>query len=54
MRNILLIATVFTGISLISCKTTSHACDAYTFKLKQEKLKELKQTASTVIKNVHN
>ncbi len=54
MRNILLITTVFTGILLTSCKTTSHVCDAYTFELKKQKMKELKEIAVIANENVHN
>lgn len=54
MRKLLLITTVFTGILLTSCKTTSHVCDAYTLELKKQKMNELKQMAVLTNDNVHN
>lgn len=54
MKRIIALSFVFIVFLLTSCKTAAHVCDAYTMKLKKEKIEQLKNTASLSIEIVHN
>lgn len=49
-----LIVLIFTGSIFTSCSKAHEVCDAYTYQLKIEKIKNVKETAVLNIPNVHN
>ncbi len=54
MKRIVTLSFVPVVFLLTSCKTAAHVCDAYTMKLKKEKIEQLRNTASLSIEIVHN
>lgn len=48
------IALIFTSSIFTSCSKAHEACDAYTYQIKMEKIKMLKETAAIELQIVNN